>query len=78
MAETEYYNVISETFELTFFDRAGGIDSIQQFWTEEDARNALSLFDEPESADLYSAITLTKTEWYVNARHIFLDALVFD
>ena len=77
MDEKEVYHVISETYEVTFYDKDEKIDSIQQYRTEEEARTVFNLFNEPDSVDLYSMITLTKTEWIVNARQIFIDALVF-
>lgn len=76
MAE-DVYQVSVETYELTFYDKAEHIDSIQQYRTEEEARTAFNLFNEPDSAELYSMITLTKTEWAVNARQVFIDALIF-
>ena len=51
------------TYEITFYDWQGGVDSIQQYADEATARSILRLFDEPESADLYSLITLIAHDW---------------
>ena len=51
------------TYELTFYDREGEVDSIQEHTNESDARAALDLFREPDSAELYSRITLTSYDW---------------
>ena len=67
----------TETFELTFYNRCYEIDSIQQYRTEDEARQALKLFDEPDSTDLYSRITLTKTAWHILARQKLLYELIF-
>ena len=51
------------TYELTFYDREGEVESIRQHTNEADARDALELFREPDSAELYSRITLTSYDW---------------
>ena len=51
------------TYELTFYDREGEVDSIQEHTNESDACAALDLFREPDSAELYSRITLTAYDW---------------
>ena len=51
------------TYELTFYDREGYEESVQQHTNEADARAALELFKEPESAELYSRITLVAYDW---------------
>lgn len=51
------------TYEIAFFDLRGGIDSIQQHTDEATARAVLRMFDEPDSAELYSRITLTAHDW---------------
>jgi len=51
------------TYELTFYDREGAEDSIQQYTDEKTSREVLNLFDEPDSAELYSRIALTAYDW---------------
>lgn len=51
------------TFEITFFDLEGNEESVQQHTNEADARAALELFNEPDSAELYSRITLSSFNW---------------
>mgnify|MGYP007070095102 CR=1 FL=1 len=51
------------TYELTFYDRDGEEDSVQQYTDEATGREVLSLFDEADSAELYSRITLTAYDW---------------
>ena len=64
------------TYEITFFDLNGGIDSTQQYTDEAIARSVLRLFDEPDSAELYSRITLVSHDWSTGAE-AELDALAF-
>ncbi len=75
--KNEFYELIETTYELTFYDLNEKVDSIQQYRTETEAREAMKLFDEPASVELYSMITLTKTEWLVNNRRVLLDVLSF-
>lgn len=64
------------TYELTFYDRDGEEDSVQQYTDEQTGREVLSLFDEPNSEELYSRITLTAYDW--NAKESrFLAELTF-
>ena len=52
-----------KTYELTFLNREGGVDS-QQFYTDlPTALAAFRSFVEPESAELYSGITLMEHDW---------------
>ena len=51
------------TYEITFFDLNGREDSCCQHTTAEDAWEAFRLFAEPDSAELYSRITLTAYDW---------------
>ena len=51
------------TYELTFYDREGEVESIQEYTNEADAREAMDLFREPDSAELYSRIVLTAYDW---------------
>ena len=67
----------TETFELTFYNLFNKIDSIQQYRNEEEARQAMKLFDEPVSAEMYSKITLSKTKWFGTLQEVPIDKLVF-
>ena len=51
------------TYELTFYDQEGNEESAQQHTNESDARAAMELFNEPDSAEMYSCITLTAYDW---------------
>ena len=68
---------VSTTYELTFFDLCGNVDSMQQYRTESEAREAMRLFTEPDSTDIFSKITLTKTEWYAEAKQVIMRTLSF-
>ena len=72
----EKYTYPETTFELCFYDRTGEIDSIQQYRTEEEARIALDLFNEPASTDMYKQIKLFKTEWLRIAHQTQLESLI--
>ena len=64
------------TYEVTFYDKDGEEDSVQQHTTEESAKEIMKLFDEPDSAELYSRITLTAYEWSTGESR-FLEELTF-
>ena len=64
------------TYELRFYDLQGALDSTQQHTDEATARSILRLFDEPDSAELYSRITLMAHDWTTGA-DADLDALIF-
>lgn len=64
------------TYELIFYDRDGEEDSIQQYTDEKTGREVLNLFDEPDSAELYSRITLTAYDWNTEESR-FLAELTF-
>ena len=64
------------TYEITFTRLDGQPDEIQQHTSEELARESFRLFDEPDSADLYSRIELTRHDWDTGADEI-LDTLKF-
>lgn len=64
------------TFEIAFFNLQGQLDSAQQYSDEGTARSILRLFNEPDSAELYSRITLTAHDWSTGAE-AELDALIF-
>ena len=67
----------SETFEIIFYNLDRRIDSIQQYSSEGQAREIMSLFDEPRSSEVYSEISLSKTTWMPVATTTILDRLVF-
>ena len=64
------------TYELTFYDRDGEEDSVQQYTDEQTGREVLSLFNEPDSEELYSRITLTAYDWNTKVS-CFLAELTF-
>ena len=64
------------TYEITFTRLDGQPDEIQQHTSEELARESFRLFDEPDSAELYSCIELTRHDWETGADEI-LDTLKF-
>ena len=64
------------TYELVFYDRDGQVDSEQDYTDRETALEAFRFFDEPDSAELYSRITLTAHDWSTGAE-AELDALSF-
>ncbi len=51
------------TYELVFYGRDGQVDSEQDYTDRETALEALRLFDEPDSAELYSQIALREYDW---------------
>ena len=51
------------TYELVFYGRNGQVDSKQDYTDRETALEALRLFDEPDSAELYSRIVLREYDW---------------
>ena len=51
------------TYELNFYNREGKVESVQEYTNEANARAAMDLFREPDSAELYSRITLTAYDW---------------
>lgn len=64
------------TYEITFTRLDGKPDEVQQYTTEEAAREVFGMFDEPDSAELYSRIQLNRHDWETGADEP-LDALVF-
>ena len=64
------------TFEIAFFNLQDQLDSVQQYSDEGTARTVLRLFDEPDSAELYSRIILISHDWSTGAE-AELDALTF-
>lgn len=51
------------TYELVFYGLNGQVDSEQDYYDRETALEALRLFDEPDSAELYSRIALREYDW---------------
>ena len=51
------------TYEITFTRLDGQPDEIQQHTSEELARECFRLFDEPDSAEMYSKIELSRHDW---------------
>ena len=51
------------TYEITFTRLDGQPYEIQQHTSEELERECFRLFDEPDSAELYSRIRLTRHDW---------------
>lgn len=51
------------TYEITFTRLDGQPDEIQQHTSEELARECFRLFDEPDSAEMYSKIELGRHDW---------------
>ena len=64
------------TYEITFTRLDGQPDEVQQYTTEESAREVFRMFDEPDSAELDSRILLNRHDWETGADET-LDALVF-
>ena len=64
------------TYEITFTRLDGQPDEVQQYTAETAAREAFGLFDEPDSAELYSRIRLTRHDWETGADEP-LDTLAF-
>lgn len=51
------------TYEITFTRLDDQPEEVQQYTDEDFARECLRLFDEPDSAELYSRIRLTRHDW---------------
>jgi len=64
------------TYEITFTRLDGQPDEVQQYTDESFARECFRLFGEPDSAELYSCIQLTRHDWETGADEI-LDTLNF-
>lgn len=56
----------NKTYEITFYGLDGAPDSTQQYTDEATARDAFRTFDEPDSAEIYSRITLSAYDWETN------------
>lgn len=64
------------TYEITFTRLDGQPNEVQQYTDETFARECLRLFNEPDSAELYSRIQLTRHDWETGADEI-LETLNF-
>lgn len=51
------------TYEITFTRLDDQPEEVQQYTDEDFARECLRFFDEPDSAELYSRIRLTRHDW---------------
>ena len=51
------------TYEIAFTRLDGQPEEVQQYTDEGIARGCFRLFDEPDSAELYSRICLTRHDW---------------
>ena len=69
-------NMERYTYEITFTRLDGQPDEIQQHTSEELARECFRLFDEPDSAEMYSKIQLTRHDWKTGADEI-LETMTF-
>lgn len=65
-----------KTYDLVFYDLAGAEDSTQSFNDFGAAEVALQLFDEPDSAEMYSRIALVEYDWTAR-KETELKALTF-
>ena len=65
-----------KTYEITFYDLHGEIDSMQQYSSLAAARDIFLMFDEEQSKELYSRIILTEYNWRNNEQRIY-DVLQF-
>ena len=52
-----------KTYEMLFLNRDGSMNSQQQYTDFAEALAAFRLFVEPQSAELYSGITLMEHDW---------------
>ena len=64
------------TYELVFYGHDGRVDSEQEYTDRETALEAFRLFDEPDSAELYSRIALREYDWQTRTE-TELEALAF-
>ena len=51
------------TYEITFTRLDDQTEEVQQYTDEGLARECFRLFDEPDSAEMYSRIQLTRHDW---------------
>ena len=64
------------TYEITFTRLDGQPDEIQQHTSEELARECFRLFNEPDSAEMYSKIELGRHDWETGMAEI-LETMTF-
>ena len=64
------------TYEITFTRLDGQPDEIQQHTSEELARECFRLFDESDSAEMYSKIELSRHDWETGMDEI-LETMAF-
>ena len=64
------------TYEITFTRLDEQPDEIQQHTSEELARECFRLFDEPDSAEMYGKIELSRYDWETGTDEI-LETMTF-
>ena len=69
-------NLERYTYEITFTRLDGQPDETQQYTDEGLARECFRLFDEPDSAEMYSRIRLTRHDWETGTDEV-LETLEF-
>ena len=69
-------NMERYTYEITFTRLDGQPDEIQQHTSEELARECFRLFDEPDSAEMYSKIEFSRHDWETGMDEI-LETMTF-
>nr|DAH48275.1 MAG TPA: hypothetical protein [Caudoviricetes sp.] len=69
-------NMERYTYEITFTRLDGQPDETQQYTDEGFARGCFRLFDEPDSAEMYSRIRLTRHDWETGTDEV-LETLEF-
>lgn len=65
-----------KTYQLTFLNQEGGLDSGQEYNDLPTALEAFKCFVEPKSAEVYNGITLTEYDWTMKRERI-VAALAF-
>ena len=58
------------TYEITFTRLDDPPEEVQQYTMESIARECFRLFDEPDSAEVYSRIRLSRHDWETGADEI--------
>ena len=58
------------TYEIAFTRLDGQSEEVQQYTDESIARECFRLFDEPDSAEMYSRIWLSRHDWETGADEI--------
>jgi hypothetical protein len=62
---------------LRFEHINGGQPEETYFNSEEEARDILRLFDEPDSSEIYTGIDLIEVDWHTRSERV-LDSLTLD